>query len=129
LIFTERSVSNAVRIETSNETMTKEYQSTDESTALRHGRYLTRWGRETPLYQAVTDAVSTVTGATRSTIASQYDQAHAFAVSRLFGEADEVSTSSTGVVKFVLSECIVSVHSDGQLSVRLADESEDNSAI
>lgn len=101
--------------------MTDESRHADESTAPWHGRYLARWGKETPLYEAVTDAVSTVTGETRSAVASRYDRAHAFALSQLFGGVDGVSTSSTGVVKFVLSECVVSVHSDGQLSVSLAD--------
>lgn len=82
---------------------------------------LARWGNETPLYEAVTDAVSTVTGDAHLTVASRYDREHAFALRKLFGAADGASTPSTGVVKFVLSECVVSVHSDGQLSVRLAD--------
>jgi hypothetical protein len=102
-------------------TMTDESRPADELTASWHGRYLARWGNETPLYEAVTDAVSTVTGDARSAVASRYDRAHAFALSQLFGGADGPSTPSTGVVKFVLSECVVSVHSDGQLSVSLAD--------
>jgi hypothetical protein len=102
-------------------TMTNKSRPADESTAPWHGRYLARWDNETSLYEAVTDAVSTVTGDARSAVASRYDRAHAFALSQLFGGVDEASTSSTGVVKFVLSECVVSVHSDGQLSVSLTD--------
>ena len=101
--------------------MTDQSRSADESTAPLHGRYLARWGNVTPLYEAVTDAVSTVTGDARSVVTSRYDKAHAFAISQLFGGVNGTSTSSTGVVKFVLSECVVSVHSDGQLSVCLAD--------
>ncbi|MDB2250056.1 MULTISPECIES: HalOD1 output domain-containing protein [Halorubrum] len=107
--------------ETPEYTMTDESRPTDELTASWHGRYVARWGNETPLYEAITDAVSTVTGDARSAVASRYDRTHAFALSQLFGGADEASTPSTGVVKFVLSECVVSVHSDGQLSVSLAD--------
>ena len=109
--------------------MTDESRPADESTVPWHGHYLARWGNETPLYDAVTDAVSTVTGDAHSAVASRYDRAHAFALSQLFGGADEASTPSTGVVKFVLSECVVSVHSDGQLSVSLADEAENNVTV
>ncbi|WP_115864410.1 HalOD1 output domain-containing protein [Halorussus litoreus] len=101
--------------------MTDESRPADEPTAPLHGRYLSRWGDETPLYEAVTDAVSTVTGDARSAVASRYDRAHAFALSQLFGGDDEPSTPSTGVVKFPISECVVSVHSDGRLSVSPAD--------
>jgi len=101
--------------------MTDESRPADESTGPCHGRHLARWGDETSLYEAVTDAVSTVTGDARSTVASRYDKSHAYALSQLFGKVDGVSTPSTGVVKFVLSECVVSVHSHGELSVKLAD--------
>lgn len=101
--------------------MTDEFRPADDSAASWHGRYLARWGDETSLYEAVTHAVSTVTGDARSTIASQYDEAHASTLSQLFGQVDGVSTPSTGVVNFVLSECVVSVHSHGELSVTLAD--------
>jgi hypothetical protein len=101
--------------------MTDESRPADESTVPWHGRYLARWGDETPLYEAVTGAVSTVTGDARSAVASRYDRAHAFALSQLFGGDDGPSTSSTGVVKFPISECVVSVHSDGRLWVSLAD--------
>lgn len=104
------------------QTMADESRPADEPTATWHGRYLDRWGDEAPLYEAVTDAVSTVTGDAPSEIASEYDQAHALALSQLFGDADNVSTPSTGVAKFVLSECIVSVHSDGRLLLRPANE-------
>ena len=101
--------------------MTDELRPADESTASTDGHYLAQWGEETPLYEAVTDAVSNVTGDARSAVASRYDRAHAFALSQLFGGADDSSTPSTGVVKFPISECVVSVHSDGRLSVSLAD--------
>lgn len=101
--------------------MTDELRPTDQATAPWHGRYLARWGDETPLYEAVTDAVSTVTGDARSAVASRYDRAHALALSQLFGRDDAPPTPSTGVVKFPISECVVSVHSDGRLAVRLAD--------
>jgi len=99
--------------------MTDEFRSADELPAPSHGRYSARWGDETSLYDAVTDAVSTVTGDARSVVASQYDQAHAFALSQLFSGDDKAlrPTASTGVVKFIVSECVVSVHSDGQLFV------------
>jgi len=109
--------------------MTDETRPDDESTVPWHGRYLARWGNEIPLYEAVTGAVSTVTGDDHSAVASRYDRAHAFALSQLFGGADEASTPSTGVVKFVVSECVVSVHSDGQLSVSLADEAGSNPTV
>lgn len=99
--------------------MTDESRRDDESTEPWHGRYLARWGDETPLYEAVTDAVSTVTGDARSAVASRYDRAHAFALGQLFGGDDDPSTPSTGVVTFPISECAVSVHSDGRLSVSL----------
>ena len=105
--------------------MTDESRLADESTAPSHGRHLARWGDETPLYEAVTDAVSTVTGDARSAVASRYDRAHAFALSQLFGSDDAPPTPSTGVVKFPVSECVVSVHSDGRLSVSLADRGRD----
>ncbi|QGN07233.1 hypothetical protein Hrd1104_07900 [Halorhabdus sp. CBA1104] len=105
--------------------MTDQSRPTDESTAPWHGRYLTRWGAETPLYEAVTDAVSAVTGDARSAVASRYDRAHAVALSQLFGEDDDPSTPSTGVVKFLVSECVVSVHSDGRLAVSPADRDHD----
>jgi len=98
-----------------------DFRPADEPTAPWHGRYLAHWGNETPLYDAVTDAVSTVTGDTRSAVASRYDQAHAFALSQLFGEEDGASPPSTGVVKFIVSECVVSVHSDGRLLVNPTD--------
>ena len=101
--------------------MTDEFRPDDESIASGHGRYLARWGGETPLYEAVTNAVSIVTGDARSAVASRYDRAHASALSQLFGGDDDLSTSSTGVVKFPLSECIVSVYSDGRLSASPAD--------
>lgn len=101
--------------------MTNKSQPTNESTAPCHDRYQARWGNETPLYETVTNAVSAVTGDARSVVASRYDRAHAFALSQLFGGVDEASTASTGVVKFMLSGCLVSVHSDGQLSVSLAE--------
>jgi len=99
--------------------MTAEPHTADESTAPLQSRYLARWGDETPLYEAVTDAVSAVSGDAHSAVAAQYDRAHAFALSQLFGDDDD--PSSTGVVKFAISECVVSVHSDGRLSVSPAD--------
>ena len=102
--------------------MTDEPRSDDDSTAPWHGRYLAHWGEETSLYEAVTDAVSTVSGEASSTVESQYDRAHAFALARLFGASDEGRSPSTGVVKFALAGCIVSVHSDGQLSVSPTDD-------
>lgn len=101
--------------------MTDEFRPDDKSTAPWHGRHLAHWGDETPLYEAITDAVSTVTGDAHSAVASRYDRAHAFALSQLFGRDDEPSTPSTGVVRFLTSECVVSVHSDGRLSVSPAD--------
>jgi len=68
--------------------MTDESRPADELTASWHGSYLARWGNETPLYEAVTGAVSTVTGDARSAVAPRYDRAHAFALSQLFGGAD-----------------------------------------
>ncbi len=97
--------------------MTAERHTTDDPTAPIQSRYLARWGDETPLYEAVTDAVSTVSGDAHSVVAAQYDRAHAFALSRLFDD----DTASTGVVEFAISECVVSVHSDGRLSVSPAD--------
>jgi len=102
--------------------MTREPRSADESTAPWHDRQLARWDDESSLYEAVTDAVSSATGTARSTVASQYDRAHAVALSRLFGENEGTATPSTGVVKFVLSECVVSVHNSGQVSVSPVDE-------
>jgi hypothetical protein len=99
--------------------MTNRPQLNDESPAPRQGHYLTRWGDEKPLYEAVTDAVSTFTGDARSAVASKYDRAHAATLSQLFGGVDEPPTPSTGVVKFLISECVVSVHSDGRLAVSL----------
>ena len=101
--------------------MTDKTQLANDSTALWHDRYLARWGDETPLYEAVTDAVSTVTGDSRSAVASRYDRGHASALSRLFGGVDEPPTRSTGVVQFLISNCVVSVHSDGRLLVTLTD--------
>jgi hypothetical protein len=101
--------------------MTDESRPADESTDPFHSPYLARWGDERSLHEAVSDAVSTVSGDARSTVASRYDRAHALALSRLFGHDDGASTPSTGVVKFALSECVVSVHSHGQLSVKPAD--------
>lgn len=103
------------------QTMTDETRLADGSTEPSHGRYLARWGDETPLYEAITDGVATVNDDPRSVVAAEYDRAHALALSRLFGAETEPATPSTGVVKFVLSECVVSVHSDGQLSVSRAD--------
>jgi hypothetical protein len=120
-MVTERSVSTRANLETPKNAMTEKSRPTEESTATWHGRYLARWGDETPLYEAVTDAVSTVTGDARSAVASKYDRAHAVALSHLFGETAEGSPPSTGEVEFVLSECIVSVHSNGHLSVSLAN--------
>ena len=117
LIPTERSVCGVAPTEVPEQPMTDETPLADESTEPSHGHYLTRWGDETPLYEAVTDGVSTVTGDARSAVAARYDRAHALALSRLFGGESESATPSTGVVKFVISECVVSVHSDGQLSV------------
>jgi hypothetical protein len=101
--------------------MTEKTQPANESTAPWHGRYLARWGDETPLYEAVTDAVSTVTGDSRATVVSRYDRGHASALSRLFGGVDGPPTPSTGVVKFLVLNCVVSVHSDGRLLVSLVD--------
>lgn len=100
-------------------------QSCDESTAQWNGRYHARWGDETGLYEAVTTGVSTVSGEARSAVASQYDKVHAFTLSQLFAGADEQQMPSTGVVKFLICECVVSVHSDGQLSISLADDGSD----
>lgn len=102
--------------------MTDEPRRGDGPTEQNGGRYLARWGGETPLYEAITDGVSTVTGDARSAVAARYDRAHALALSHLFGGEAEPATPSTGVVKFVLSECVVAVHSDGQLSVSRADQ-------
>ncbi|TKX46377.1 hypothetical protein EXE41_10235 [Halorubrum sp. SD690R] len=101
--------------------MTRNPRSADESTKPWHDRQLAHWD-ESALYEAVTEAVSNATGTARSTVASRYDRAHAAALSRLFGEGDGEATPSTGVVKFVLSECVVSVHSSGRISASPADE-------
>lgn len=102
--------------------MTEEPRPEDESAAPWHGRYLAHWGGETPLYEAVTDAVSTVTGDARSAVANNYDRAHAVALTHLFDETTDASPPSTGEVKFTLSECTVSVHSNGHLWVSLAGQ-------
>lgn len=104
--------------------MTDETRPTDGVEEPYHGRHIAHWDSTSSLYEAVTTAVSAVSGEARSAVASKYDETHASALSRLFGEGSDASASSTGVVKFVLSECVVSVHSDGQIAVDPAAGSE-----
>jgi hypothetical protein len=101
--------------------MTNHTTGTDEPVSLWNGRYHARWGDDERLHSTIADAVSTVSGEARSAVSSQYDRAHAIAVKRLFSPEGSADGPSTGLVSFVLAGCLVSVYSDGRLSVGVAD--------
>jgi hypothetical protein len=82
--------------------------------------YLTDWNDPTTLYETVVEAVASVTGRARSTIGAEYDHAHARTLRDLF-DPDAETRPSTGVVKFVVASCTVSVHSDGRFVVEPPD--------
>lgn len=84
------------------------------------GIYRTTWNKTTSLHDVIVEGVVTATGRARSIIEDRYDRAHARSLRDLF-DADDTSVPSTGVVKFVVAACTVSVHSDGRLIVEPPD--------
>jgi hypothetical protein len=89
--------------------------------------YRTTWNDTNDLYAAIVETVGTATDLASSTIVEQYDRAHARALRDLF-DGDGGSVTATGVVKFVVGTCTVSVHSDGRLVVEPPDETHDGTS-
>ncbi|WP_323676270.1 HalOD1 output domain-containing protein [Halorubellus sp. PRR65] len=79
-------------------------------------RYHTTWDDTTSLHDSVAETVATATDSARSVVEDEYDRAHARSIRDLF-DAETTAVPSTGVVKFVVAACTVSVHSDGRLVV------------
>ena len=96
--------------------MSRTTQNTTKTTA----NYLTNWSDINSLYETIIEAVATRADTARSTIRMEYDPAHAHSLRELF-DGETTDTPSTGVIKFVVAACTVSVHSDGRLIVEPPD--------
>jgi len=88
---------------------------TTQHTTMTDTRYHATWNDTTALYDTIVETVATATNTARSTVEAQYDPAHARSLRDLFDAKHPVP--ATGVVKFVVAACTVTVHSDGRLVV------------
>lgn len=91
-----------------------------------HGneRYFTHhhWDGDASLRESIIGAVATVTGADTETIAAHYGIEHSRIVERLFGDSSTDDPRSYGLIRFLLYGSIVTVHSDGRLTVAVEDD-------
>jgi hypothetical protein len=97
------------------------------------GKYILHHGWREPgsLWDSVVDAVSTVSEADRSTVASFYSRTHAQLIEQLFARGGSLGDPlTTGVVRFDVVDCLVAISSGGRIAVdpngNLRNRSEEN---
>ena len=87
-----------------------------ESVAEESETHRTRhdWDGPNSLHGEIIDAVAAITGEDLGAVAAKYDVGQSRTIERLFGN-EQKNLRSYGLVRFVLNDALVTIHSDGRL--------------